>query len=54
VSERLPDHPLGAGEVRDVVAVRDRFAACSLDLADDLLRGRRVGSLAGERRAAGR
>ena len=41
----------GAGEVGDVLSVRDRLAAERLDLAHDVVRRARVGSLPGERRA---
>ena len=41
----------GAGEVGDVLAVRDRLAAERLDLADDVVRRPLARALAGERRA---
>ena len=49
--ERLPHHAPGRGEVRDVVAVRDRRAAGGVDFRNDLLRRRRVNALARQRRA---
>ena len=49
--DRLLDHPLRAGEVGDVLAVRDRFAAERLDLADDVVSRAFVRAFAGERGA---
>ena len=46
--DRLLHHAAGAREVGDVVAVRDGLAARGLDLLDDLLRRRCVGSVACE------
>ena len=49
--DRRLHHAFGAGEVGDVLAVRDRLAAERLDLADDVVRRPFARALAGERRA---
>jgi hypothetical protein len=47
--ERLLDHPLGAGEVGDVLRICSGFSAGGFDLDDDLLRRRVVVAFARER-----
>jgi hypothetical protein len=49
--DRLVDNSLRAGEIGDVLPVRDRLAAERLDLGRDLMRGAGIGALAADRRA---
>ena len=49
--DRLLDHPLRAGEVRDVLAVRNRRAAECLDFAHHVMGGALIRALTGDRGA---